>query len=112
MNVVHMFERIISLENLFCAWREFLNGKRERVDVQEFERGRERNILELRNALVGGTYRHGPYTKFHIFDPKHRLIHKASVRDRFRVFFIFEGAITILVNVGRHDMYHRLSAFS
>ncbi|MDO8499147.1 MAG: hypothetical protein Q7S66_00615 [bacterium] len=40
------------------------------------------NIVELHQALVNGTYRHGGYESFYINDPKRRHIHKASVRDR------------------------------
>ncbi len=40
------------------------------------------NLLALRDELVGTTYRHGPYERFTIADPKPRIIHKASVRDR------------------------------
>lgn len=77
-----LFNQIISLENLFSAWREFRRGKRGRRDVQEFERYLEDNVFELHACLANGHYHHGPYHRFHIFDPKHRIIHKATVRDR------------------------------
>ena len=31
-----IFEKIISLENLFFAWNEFRLGKESKLDVQEF----------------------------------------------------------------------------
>jgi retron-type reverse transcriptase len=77
-----LFPRIISLENIFCAWREFQKDKRNRVDVREFEADAEKNIFELHDELQKGTYRHGSYKAFWVRDPKLRLIHKASVRDR------------------------------
>jgi len=77
-----LFLKIISLENIFCAWREFQKDKRNRVDVREFEADAEKNIFELYNELERGTYRHGSYKPFWVRDPKLRLIHKASVRDR------------------------------
>ncbi|MEK7638030.1 MAG: reverse transcriptase domain-containing protein [Patescibacteria group bacterium] len=77
-----MFEEIISLENLLLAWQEFVSGKRDKVDVQEFERELMDNILYLHDELANGAYRHGPYHSFHICDPKPRHIHKATVRDR------------------------------
>lgn len=40
------------------------------------------NIVELHEALVNKTYRHGGYESFYITDPKRRHIHKASARDR------------------------------
>lgn len=40
------------------------------------------NILSLREDLRNKTYQHGAYKEFKISDPKPRIIHKASVRDR------------------------------
>lgn len=79
---VHLYEDIISVENLLEAWGEFLKGKRYKPDVQEFGRHLMRNILALHKDLKDGTYRHGGYRHFKIADPKPRDIHKASVRDR------------------------------
>ncbi|NIT04539.1 hypothetical protein GTO10_06635 [Candidatus Saccharibacteria bacterium] len=77
-----LFGEIISLENLFRGWEEFRKGKRGKSDVQRFERHLEENIFNLHRDLVNKTYRHGPYRSFYIHDPKQRLIHKATVRDR------------------------------
>jgi retron-type reverse transcriptase len=78
----HGYHNIISLENLLAAWKEFLNGKRSRKDVQEFELHLMRNIIALHNDLVEKTYKHSAYEAFNISDPKPRSIHKASVKDR------------------------------
>lgn len=64
------------------AWEEFARGKRKKPDVQAFERDLSDNLLALHDELAGQTYRHGPYERFIIADPKPRVIHKASVRDR------------------------------
>ncbi len=77
-----IFEEIISLENLFLAWQEFLVGKKKKRDVQEFFRHLADNILALHEDLANKTYRHGGYESFYVNDPKRRHIHKASVRDR------------------------------
>ena len=77
-----MYEDIISLENLFNAWKEFLKGKRKRKDVQEFSESLSNHIYSLHLDLANKTYTHGPYHPFNIQDPKPRNIHKASVRDR------------------------------
>ncbi|AKM84666.1 TPA: RNA-dependent DNA polymerase [Patescibacteria group bacterium] len=76
------YEHIISLHNLLEAWREFVVGKRARVDVQLFERNLMANIIKLNRDLEVGKYRHSDYHPFKISDPKPRNIHKASVRDR------------------------------
>ena len=78
----HSYEDIISLENLLGAWREFVKGKRKRLDVQEFSLRLMDNIISLHNDLQTKTYHHDGYRAFGISDPKPRNIHKASVRDR------------------------------
>lgn len=64
------------------AWGEFVRGKRQKADVQEFQYYLMHNILELHHDLKAHRYRHGGYHAFKISDPKPRDIHKASVRDR------------------------------
>jgi len=78
----HKYKDIISLENLLEAWCEFLKGKRNKKDVQCFERNLMENLFSLYDDLKNKTYVHGEYTPFKISDPKPRDIHKASVRDR------------------------------
>lgn len=78
----HTFDNIISVENLLEAWREFVRGKRNKRDVQEFSLRLMDNILALHEDLANRTYLHGGYQAFNISDPKPRNIHKASVRDR------------------------------
>lgn len=76
------YEEIISLENLFTAWQEFLPGKKNKQDMQEFRVRLTDNILQLQAELANFSYIHGDYKAFNISDPKPRNIHKAAVRDR------------------------------
>lgn len=76
------YESLISIENLLLAWQDFIKGKRGKKDVQEFQLHLMDNILALHSDLVNHAYRHGGYHEFKIRDPKPRIIHKASVRDR------------------------------
>lgn len=78
----HTYDDIICVENLLCAWQEFIKGKRNRKDVQEFQLHLMDNILDLHRDLKDKTYIHGPDEAFNISDPKPRNIHKATVRDR------------------------------
>ncbi len=79
---IHVLDDIISQENLLDAWREFIKGKRNKVDVQKFQYSLLDNIKELHSDLKNDTYAHSLYHEFKISDPKPRIIHKASVRDR------------------------------
>jgi RNA-directed DNA polymerase len=76
------YHDIISPENLFEAWQDFVRGKRRKKDVQEFELHLMDNIFSLHEELVTKTYKHSNYKAFNISDPKPRNIHKAKVRDR------------------------------
>ncbi|MEK7076323.1 MAG: reverse transcriptase/maturase family protein [Patescibacteria group bacterium] len=89
----NLFDKIISLENLFSAWDTFKNHKRNKTDVQRFEFRLEENIFRLHEELKTKTYEHGRYTSFYIRDPKQRHVHKAMVRDR-----ILHHAIFSIVN--------------
>ncbi|HRZ95906.1 MAG TPA: reverse transcriptase/maturase family protein [Candidatus Moranbacteria bacterium] len=78
----HKFEDIISLENLLEAWKEFICGKKNKKDVQEFSMRLMDNIFSLHRDITNHTYSHGGYQAFKINDPKPRDIHKATVQDR------------------------------
>ena len=77
-----LFPRIASFENLFVAARRAARGKKTRPDVAEFLFGLEANLLQLRDELLGKSYRPGRYRHFHITDPKPRVISAAPFRDR------------------------------
>ena len=78
----HSYSSLISLTNLFQAWEEFKKGKRNKRDVQVFERNLEDNLFDLYFALKSKSYKHGGYFEFYVNDPKRRHIHKAKVSDR------------------------------
>ena len=93
---IDIYERLISLENLFLCWQEFRKEKRLKKDVLIFERNLEENIFALHEELKNKTYRHQPYNTFRIHDPKPRIISKASVRDRLVHHMIFNELYRIL----------------
>ena len=119
----HKFEDIISVDNLLGAWREFVKGKRNRKDTQEFEFNLIDNVFSLQRDLSNHTYKHGGYQAFNICDPKPRNIHKASVRDRlvhravYRVLYPFFEKIFISdsfscrLNKGTHKAIKRFKGF-
>lgn len=111
-------------ENLFAAWHEFRRGKREKPDVQAFERRLEDNVFALAEDMRSGCYRPGLYRKFVIRDPKVRVIHKASVRDRlahhaihrvlspiFERSFIYDS-YSCRIGKGTHAAVRRLEVFA
>ena len=123
-NIIHKYDSIISIENLLLAWKEFLNGKKQKKDVQEFQFHLMDTIVDLHNDLKNKIYTHGGYKAFKINDPKPRDIHKASVRDRllhhaiYRVLypyfdqkFIYDS-YSCRVDKGTHKAIQRFEMFS
>lgn len=120
----HTYKDSISLDNLLAAWKEFRNGKRSRKDVQIFEHNLMRNLLQLHRDLETRRYKHSRYEEFRISDPKPRIIHKATVRDRllhhalYRMLYPFFDSKFIVdsyscrVNKGTHASLSRFRIFS
>src|SRR3989339_1858826 len=120
----HIFEDIISIENLLEAWKEFSRDKRNKKDVQEFGRHLMQNVLALHRELIADTYTHGGYHHFKISDPKPRNIHKASVRDRllhhaiYRKLYPFfdktfiADSYSCRLNKGTHKAINRFRSFA
>ena len=124
IQLAHKFEDIVNLDNLLEAWKEFLRGKRKKKDVQEFSFRLMDNIISLHQGLIHHTYKHGGYQAFNISDPKPRIIHKASVRDRllhhavYRILYPFfdktfiSDSFSCRTNKGTHKAVSRLYSFS
>lgn len=114
---------MISLENLFAAWKEFVRGKRGKSDIQQFSLRLTDNLVQLNSELANFTYQHGGYHAFNISDPKPRHIHKASVRDRvlhhaiYRKLYPFfdrtfiADSFSCRVNKGVHKALNRFREF-
>ncbi|MCC6323707.1 RNA-dependent DNA polymerase, partial [Candidatus Nomurabacteria bacterium] len=82
MILIHIYDNIISTENLLKAWQEFAKDKKKKKDVQEFQLRLMEHLFDLHFELKNKTYKHSSYQAFKINDPKPRDIHKALVRDR------------------------------
>ncbi|MEK7658415.1 MAG: reverse transcriptase/maturase family protein [Patescibacteria group bacterium] len=120
----HKYEYLISVNNLLEAWTEFIKGKRNKSDVQIFSFHLMDNILQLHCDLKNGTYKHGGYQQFKINDPKPRIIHKASVKDRllhhavYRILYPFfdkkfiADSFSCRNNKGAHKAINRFREFS
>jgi len=118
------YDEIISLDNLLEAWKEFLQGKRNKKDVQIFQMRLMDNIFALHDDLNNLTYKHGGYQAFKINDPKPRDIHKAAVRDRllhhaiYRILYPFfektfiADSYSCQLNKGTHRAINRFRKFS
>ncbi len=83
MKIWHnLYPKLTTKENVFRGWKEFRLGKKKKKDVILFESNLQVNLKNLYKALKERVYQPGEYVGFYIKDPKIRLIHKATVKDR------------------------------
>ncbi len=76
------FERLASFENLYQAAGQARRGKRFKAAAARFHHDLSANLVRLRDELLGGEYRPGPYRTFTIHEPTKRFISAAPYRDR------------------------------
>lgn len=72
----HLYQEIISLENLRAADTIAQKGKSDQYGVILHNRNREANIQALHIALRDKTYRTSPYHVFPVYEPKERMIYQ------------------------------------
>ena len=78
----HLWEQVISFENLYQAARLAQKGKRFNTSTLVFNDQLENELNQLQEELTIKTYQPGEYRTFRIYDPKPRLISAAPYRDR------------------------------
>jgi len=78
----HLWDRLVSWDNLLLAARKARRGKRDRGAIQAFEFDLERELLTIQKELETGTFRPGGFRSHWIYRPKKRLISAAPYRDR------------------------------
>lgn len=76
------FNSVCSFESLLRAYRRAHRANPKSHDTLAFGWQLEKNLLQLRDELMIGRYRHGAYREFVIEDAKKRHIRAASFRDR------------------------------
>lgn len=76
------YDKKLSYESLMEAHQKAKRGKRLRREVILFSLKEEEYISYLYEKLKNGTYVHGKYTSFKVYEPKERVIEKAAYIDR------------------------------
>ena len=76
------YKQLINIENVLRAWQNYSSGKSGKKEITDFWLDQERHIFALHYELEKEIYKHSPYKKFVIRDPKERIIHKSALIDR------------------------------
>jgi retron-type reverse transcriptase len=78
----HLFEQVVTFENLCLAAEKAFRGKKDKQRVATFYFHQETEVLRLQEELCSGTYQMRPYRVFEVREPKPRKICAADFRDR------------------------------
>lgn len=76
------YDKKLTYGNLYKAHIASRKGKRLRKDVILFSLKEEEYIQYLYQKLKTGTYKHGKYVAFKVYEPKERIIERAPYIDR------------------------------
>ncbi len=72
----NLFDKIVTLDNLYLADKRARRQKQHRPEIIEFDKSREKLLLDLQKKLINGEYRTSEYYIFKIYEPKEREIFK------------------------------------
>jgi len=78
----NLYDKCLTYENLMLCHKKSKKGKGGRENVVRFEFRREEYILHLYQTLKDGTYKHGTYKTFYVYEPKLRMIEASRYIDR------------------------------
>lgn len=101
------YDALVSKENIWRAWKNFVPGKWQQTAVRKFWLNLEKELTLLYHDLNRGNYVHGPYHHFTVSDTKQRDVYVATVRDK-----VVHRIITeyLEVRYGSHFYRHSYAA--
>lgn len=72
----NLFDKIVSLDNLYAADKRARRQKSHRPEVILFDKNKDKLLLDLQRKLINGEYETSEYYVFKIYEPKEREIFK------------------------------------
>ena len=81
-SIRNVFDKNLSIDKLMKAHMDSRKSKGSRKEIILFNLKQEEYIKYLYEKLKDGTYKHGGYTSFYVYEPKKRKIEKSGYMDR------------------------------
>lgn len=94
----NLFERIISLDNLYLAEKRARKGKSKKKEIIDYIADLDDNIMKLHYSLRYKTYEVSDYHHFIIYEPKQRKISKLPYVDRIVHHAVINVIGSIIIN--------------
>jgi hypothetical protein len=66
----NIYEKIISVDNLYLAEQKARRGKTHKNYIKIFDKNKDENIISLHNSLKNHEFYTSKYDVFEIFEPK------------------------------------------
>lgn len=73
----NLFDKIVSLDNLYLADKKARRNKSSRKDIKEFDQNKEELLKKLQQNLINGTYKTSEYNTFIIREPKAQYVQES-----------------------------------
>tara|TARA_Y100000034_G_C6797995_1_gene357808 strand:+ start:169 stop:753 length:585 start_codon:yes stop_codon:yes gene_type:complete len=101
----NLYHEIISIENLYLAYKKARKGKTNKRYVKNFTLNLPINLFNLNQELISQTYQPRPLETFIVRDPKTRKISKSDFRDRILHHALVNIIEPIFDKIFIHDSY-------
>lgn len=80
--MTHMIDKITSPNNFEDAYRKTQRGKAKyKPSAIVFSRNETRNLENIRQEVISGTYSQGDYNEFTVYEPKERVIYSPQHQE-------------------------------
>ncbi len=100
-----LFDEPRLLEALYKSWVDARRHKRNTINALKFELDLERNIYQLYEEILYGTYKVSPSICFIVDKPVKREIFAANFRDRVVHHYVINQLMPVFENQFIHDTY-------
>lgn len=123
-NTRNLIEQVVAKENIYDAYKKTLKGDgKYKKEAMLFSINETYNLMNLRQSLIDGSYKFDGYVEFYVYEPKKRLIHAPTYKDKivqlafnnvlkkiYNPTFIYDSYACI-ENKGTHKCVDRISYF-
>lgn len=86
----NLFEKIVSIDNLYLADKKARKNKSNRNDIKEFDKYKDSLLVRLQSTLIDQTYTTSKYDTFIIREPKvrknikHKMCKKVAAMNKLK----------------------------
>lgn len=105
MKIKNVFDKIFSLDNLYAALEDAVQGRRYKREALVYTLDSWELLQELREEVLNGTYHIDRYYIFYIYEPKKRMIMSISFKHRIVQWAIYRIINPMLVSGYIEDSY-------